>query len=402
MLFWEVFAIFGLNYMKKHFTHNQRYIIVAIISMFLPFYMCGAVIAFLTIRLLIKGEIQEAYKQIPRSRFIIYFCILSLIVSLFYQNYYGAACSIGLLIILSFILYYRMHITAELFSFITDVTIVLSIFAALYGLIEYIGVLNNYDINQFEVIIFNRPQDRINSVFFNANYYAMMIEFFVCLTFYKILKIKHFFLEWRKSLYYLCVIALNLFMLVLTACRTAWPALACGIIVMLLVDKRYKTCLGIFACVVAVCVYFLFNPTKFPRVDNIIDYFYTRKGIWEVAIANIKTHPFFGEGPMTYMHIYAQYNGHATEHAHSVYLDPLLCFGIVGLATIIPYVISNVQRLYRLIKSKLDLALGGLMVAFTVMVLVHGLLDYTIFFVQTGFLYLIVASSFDIFKESLE
>lgn len=397
-----MFFIFGIQYLKTHFTHHQRYIIVAVFSMFLPFYMCGGILIFLTLRLLWKGEIQEAYRQIPKSRFIIYFSLLSAIVSLFYQNYYGFVCSIGILVILSFVLYYRIHIDSRLFEYITNCIIVLSIFAALYGLIEYIGILNSYNIDQFEIMIFNRPQDRINSVFFNANYYAMMIEFFVCLTFYKILKIKDIKLEWKQFIYYVAVIGLNLFVLLLTACRTAWPALAGGILIMLIVDKHHKTCACILALVIVACIYFLLNPSKFPRVDNIVAYFMTRAGIWEVAIQNIITHPLFGEGPMTYMHIYPLYHGHPTEHAHSIYLDPLLCFGIVGLLTIAPYIYSNIQRLYRLWKLKVDKTLVALIVSFTVMIFIHGILDYTIFFVQTGFLYLLIASSFDVHKHALK
>ncbi len=402
MRFWEVTFIFGYDYLKEHFTHNQRYIIVAVLSMFLPFYMCGAVLIFLTIRLLLKGEIQQAYRETPKSRYIIYFCLLSSVVSICYQNWYGLGCSIGILAILSFVLYYRINMTSELFEFITNCIIVLSVFAALYALIEYIGILNSFDIDQLEIKIFNRPQDRINSVFFNANYYAMMIEFFVCLTFYKILKIENIKQEWKKCFYYICVIAFNLLMLVLTACRTAWPALAGGIVIMLIIDKRYKTCSLILGCILLVCIYFIFNPSKFPRVDNIIAYFGTRQNIWDVAIANIKTHPLFGEGPMTYMHIYPLYHGHPTEHAHSIYLDPVLCFGIVGILTILPFIIDNIKRLYHLWKKKIDKTLVALMVAFTVMIFIHGVLDYTIFFVQTGFLYLLIASSFDIYKESLD
>ncbi|MEG0592134.1 MAG: O-antigen ligase family protein [Coprobacillus sp.] len=393
--------MFGIDYLKKHFNHNQRYIIVAILSMFLPFYMCASVIIFLTFRLLLKGEIQEAYKETPKSKYILIFSALTFLVSLFYQNYIGALCSVGILVILSFVLYYRKHITQRLFTFITDCIVVLSVFAALYGLIEYIGILNSFDIDRFEIIIFNKPEDRVNSVFFNANYYAMMIEFFVCITFYKILQLKMVKANYKRFFYYCLVIGLNLFLLVLTACRTAWPALGAGILIMLILDKRYKTCALIFSCFMLVVIYFIFNPTKFPRVDNIFDYFLTRKDIWDVAIANIKTHPLFGEGPMTYMHIFPLYNGHPTEHAHSIYLDPILCFGVVGIAVILPFIIENIKRLYQLWKSKIDKALVALVVSFTVMIFVHGVLDYTIFFVQTGFLYLLIASSFDIHKKRL-
>lgn len=398
---WEVLTIFGIDYLKKHFTHYQRYIIVAILSMFLPFYMCGAVLIFLTIRLLMKGEIQEAYRKIPRSQFILYFCILICAVSLLYQNYYGAICSVGILVIFSFVLYYRIHIDRKLFEFITNLIVVLSVFAAIYGLIEYMNVLNKIGIDYFELIIFNKPKDRINSVFFNANYYAMMIEFFVCITFYKILRIKNIKKEYKKFFYYSCVIVLNLFLLVLTACRTAWPALAGGILVMLIIDKHYKTCSSVFGVVVASIIYFIFNPSKFPRVDNIVSYFFKRQDIWKVALANIKTHPLFGEGPMTYMHVYKLYDGHPTQHAHNIFLDPLLCFGIVGISTLVPYVLDNIKRLYRLWKYKIDKTLVALIVSFTVMILIHGMLDYTVFFVQTGFLYLLIASSFDVYKEDL-
>ena len=396
----EVITIFGMNYLKEHFTHHQRYIIVAVASMFLPFYMCGAVLIFLTVRLFLKGEIKEAYQSIPYSRFILLFCALITAVSLYYQNYYGVVCSLGFLIILSFILYYRTHITLELFEFITNFIVVLSVFAALYGLIEYIGILNAKNIDVFEVIIFNVPHDRINSFFFNANYYAMMIEFFVCITFYKILRFHNLRENFKKFFYYVLVIGLNLFLLLLTGCRTAWPALAAGILIMLIIDKHYKTCLCIGSVVAFVIIYFLLNPTEFPRVDNIISYFMTREKIWSVAIQNIKTHFLFGEGPMTYMHIYSLYNGHPTEHAHSIYLDPLLCFGIVGILTITPYIFSNIKKLYQLWKSQIDKTLVALITSFTIMVLVHGVMDYTVFFVQTGFLYLLMASSFDIYNPS--
>ena len=364
--------------------------------------MCGTILIFLTIRLLMKGEIQEAYQKTKNSKYILIFCGLSTIVSVLYQNWIGAFCSVAIAFVLSFILYYRMHIDKKLFEFITDVIVVLSFFAAIYGFIEYIGILEKFGYEQFELIFFNKPKDRINSFYFNANYYAMMIEFFVLITFYKLLQIKHIWKNFQHVCKLLTIIGLNLLALMLTACRTAWPALAAGILVILILDKRYKACTFIFFGFICAMIYFLANPSQFPRVDNIISYFLTRTDIWDVAIANIKTHPLFGEGPMTYMHIYQKYNGHPTQHAHSVYLDPLLCFGVVGLSTIVPYVYSNIKYLYRLWKTKVNKTLTALIVSFTIVVLVHGTMDYTIFFVQTGVLYLIIASSFDIYKDDIK
>lgn len=384
--------------MKKHFTHQQRYIIVAVLSLFLPFYMCGGIILFLTLRLMWTGEIQNAYHRDPINRLLFFFCGLSMIVSLFYQNYIGMCVAFLLLIGGLFVMYYKAHITPQLFNFITNIIVVLSVFAALYGLIEYMAVLNSINIDQFEIIIFNKPKDRINSVFFNANYYAMMIEFFVCLAFYKILKIKDIKKDFQKFFYYVLVIGINLFMLVLTACRTAWPTLAVGILVMLIVDKHYKTCACIGSVVLFICVYFLLNPSSFPRVDNIISYFFTRTDIWDVAVQNIIKYPIFGQGPMTYMNIYPLYNGHPTQHAHSIYLDPILCFGFGGLAVIAPVFYTNLKQIFRLWKRNKNKTLCALIACFIAMVLVHGIMDYTLFFVQTGLLFMFVVASFDMYK----
>ena len=44
---------------------------------------------------------------------------------------------------------------------------------------------------------------------------------------------------------------------------------------------------------------------------------------------------------MTYMMIFKQYAGHNTQHAHSIYLDPILSFGVIGVTTLIPYILDN-------------------------------------------------------------
>lgn len=389
-----------LQTLKTRFNTQELCILSAVLSMFLPFYICAIVIVGITLYLIKKGEIKKAFQATPKSRYILLFTGLSFIVSLFYQNYLGALISVGILIIMGFVLFYRQYITSDLFEYMTSCIIVLSILAAVVAMIQYLFILRSLDMD-FVIKIFNKPKYRISAMFFNANYYAMMIEFFICITFYKILKLKSLKIDIKKLLFYSFVIVLNIAILILSGCRTAIPALGAGILVMLILDKRYKLCAFLFICFLMVCVFFLLNPSKFPRVDSILRYFLVRTNIWTVAIQNITTHPLFGEGPMTYMHVYKLYNGHPTQHAHNVLIDPVLSFGIIGLLTIVPYVFDNIKRLYHLWKIKIDKTLVALMVAFTIMVLVHGMLDYTIFFVQTGFLYLLIASSFEIYKDKL-
>ena len=127
-----MFIILGINYLQQNFTHQQRYIIVAVLSLFLPFYISVGIILLLTLRLLWKGEIQNAYRKEPINKLLLFFCGLSMIVSLFYKNYLGMCISFFILIAGLFVIYYKEHITPELFEFITNIIVLLSIFAVLH------------------------------------------------------------------------------------------------------------------------------------------------------------------------------------------------------------------------------------------------------------------------------
>ena len=371
--------------------------------MFLPFYITLIIHAIELIILLKRGELVEAYKKTSASYFILLFCALLAIVSLFYQNYLGILVTVGILMLGSFAVYYRQHISAESFEFFMDTTLILSLVAALVAIIQYFIILHRFNIDGFELIIFNTPKNRVDSFYFNANYYAMMIEFWVGIAFYKILRLtQEEHVNFKKIGGYCIIILINLFTLVLSGCRTAWPAMLAGLAIMLLFAHFYK----LFGLIVAggmASAGFLFTHKSYiPRASNITKYLGVRQKIWRAALASIKDHPLFGEGPLTYMHIWKQYNGHNTQHAHNIFLDPPLSFGIVGILLILPYFISCIKRTYITYKLHKNDTLVALIIGLIVMTYIHGLLDYTIFFIQTSFTLFMVISSFDIYREEID
>ena len=371
--------------------------------MFLPFYITLIIHAIELIILLKRGELVEAYKNTKASYFILFFCALLAIVSLFYQNYLGILVTVGILMLGSFAVYYRQHISAESFEFFMDTTLILSLVAALVAIIQYFIILHRFNIDGFELIIFNTPKNRVDSFYFNANYYAMMIEFWVGIAFYKILRLtQEEHVNFKKIGGYCIIILINLFTLVLSGCRTAWPAMLAGLAIMLLFAHFYK----LFGLIVAggmASAGFLFTHKSYiPRASNITKYLGVRQKIWRAAIASIKDHPLFGEGPLTYMHIWKQYNGHNTQHAHNIFLDPPLSFGIVAILMILSYFISCIKRTYITYKLHKNDTLVALIIGLIVMTYIHGLLDYTIFFIQTSFTLFMVISSFDIYREEID
>lgn len=371
--------------------------------MFLPFYITLIIHAIELIILLKRGELVEAYKKTSASYFILLFCALLAIVSLFYQNYLGILVTVGILMLGSFAVYYRQHISAETFEFFMDTTLILSLVAALVAIIQYFIILHRFNIDGFELIIFNTPKNRVDSFYFNANYYAMMIEFWVGIAFYKILRLtQEEHVNFKKIGGYCIIILINLFTLVLSGCRTAWPAMLAGLAIMLLFAHFYKL-FGLIAAGGMATAGFLFTHKSYiPRAGNITKYLGVRQKIWRAALASIKDHPLFGEGPLTYMHIWKQYNGHNTQHAHNIFLDPPLSFGIVGILMILPYLISCIKRTYITYKLHKNDTLVALIIGLIVMTYIHGLLDYTIFFIQTSFTLFMVISSFDIYREEID
>ena len=371
--------------------------------MFLPFYITLIVHAIELIILLKRGELVEAYKKTSASYFILLFCALLAIISLFYQNYLGILVTVGIMMLGSFAVYYRQHISAESFEFFMDTTLILSLVAALVAIIQYFIILHRFNIDGFELIIFNTPKNRVDSFYFNANYYAMMIEFWVGIAFYKILRLtQEEHVNFKKIGGYCIIILINLFTLVLSGCRTAWPAMLAGLAIMLLFAHFYKL-FGLIAAGGMASAGFLFTHKSYiPRASNITKYLGVRQKIWRAALASIKDHPLFGEGPLTYMHIWKQYNGHNTQHAHNIFLDPPLSFGIVGILMILPYFISCIKRTYITYKLHKNDTLVALIIGLIVMTYIHGLLDYTIFFIQTSFTLFMVISSFDIYRGEID
>lgn len=383
-----------IHSLKKRFTKEQLMIIATALSLSTPFYICVPFLLLETLYLLYTKKLINVFKNTPKTKYLIIFMLLTLAISLIYQNWIGVGCVVLIFIFISLTLYYRQYINEDTFELILDLLIALSILWAIYGLYEQTQILNRLGYDHFTLKVFSRRENRLNSVFFNANYYAMMIEFIIMMIGYKIFGTK----DLKKQSYYFIVACFNFFLLYMTGCRTAFVATAMAMLVFLIINKNYRICGLIAIACIGVGGYFIINPDQFPRIEKLVDNFGVRTKIWHAAIEGIKAHPLFGQGPMTYMMIFEQYNGHVTQHAHSVYLDPILSFGIIGIATVIPYIFDNCKQLFQVYRQKDNLRYVALVISCIVVILLHGVLDYTIFWVHTGMLFLMIASSFQMFK----
>lgn len=383
-----------LRSLKQRFNKDECIVIFTVLALLLPVYINVPIYLIETIYLFYTKRALNAFKSVPLSKYLLLFSILILGVSLIYQNWFGVGASILIFIMIVLTLFYRSVITKDLFEFILDIVIIMSVLWAVYGFIEYLLILQRNDVDHFIIKIYSRRENRLNSVMFNANYYASTIELVIMMIGYKIFTCSR---NYKKITYYMFVMAINAGILFLSGCRTSWPAIGIAIIVFLIINKSYKWCAFLGICGFAIVGYFLCNIDKIPRIEYTVKNLGVRGTIWSAAIEGIKSHPLLGQGPMTYMMIFEQYGGHMTEHAHSLYLDPLLSFGIIGIGTLIPYIINCCKTFFASLKQHRTFV--AFVMASVVTTLIHGVMDYSVFFVHPGLLFLFITASFSMYTK---
>ena len=155
--------------------------------LFLPYQIASVAVACILIQALCRHKLVDAIKNQTGAIFFYSFIVLEFIVSIFHSNWTGFGNTWLFVLIGLYGAYYRRSITKSTFEKMCDLIIILSVFAAIYGLYQFnqISLANGRTFLEFH--IFNSPKRRITSTFMNANIYAMVIDF-VCVN-----KIKEIF-----------------------------------------------------------------------------------------------------------------------------------------------------------------------------------------------------------------
>lgn len=335
------------------------------ISVFLSIYITVAAMVLIIIYLIWVQKLKDVALYTPGIQYLWALCALGIVAA--YENNNTVGVLIALALVGCFIVgaFARSVMTRTLFDKFAAVSCGASVFSFAVALIQY--------------LIYS---ERISSVFINANYYAAITEIVVLLAVYKLFNAQGF---WKKG-FYTAVILLNIAGLYLSGCRTAVFALFAAVSLMLMLYRRFKTLAAFWAfCVLAAGVIFLL-PGIFPRMEQIGTDMGTRLDIWHRALMAISAHPLFGEGALAFTRFHLTLNGMHIIHAHSIYLETILCFGVVGVALILAYLKNNLTPIWRMRRSPRDRDTFALALGLFASVALHGAVDATPFNVQTGVL----------------
>ncbi|MBS4749861.1 MULTISPECIES: O-antigen ligase [unclassified Granulicatella] len=315
---------------------------------------------------------------------------MSSTVSALAQNLIGFFVTISLVVFYIYFTYYTTLIDKKTFQKILDIMLHFSIVHAIYAWLEAYHILPPIDYHAMSKHFITWNDGRADSFFFNPNYYALACGFFILIAGYKMYHAKCL----KKQGWYAFIAFLNGCGLLFTLTRTILPSLLISLITFgFLVESKIFRRFIIVAFILSIISVIIFY-SNVPRFElNLIDeHIDIRTSIWQASIEEF-CHKPFGQGPLTYMTIYEKYASYPTQHAHNMILDTLLNYGFLGASLLIALFTKLLIQLHRIKNTGLLKSLRALCMSFITLVLVSGLLDVTIFWVQTLFIFMTVCLS---------
>lgn len=369
----------------KKLSQDEKLILFVAFSLFLPMYAFVICILIVLINALLKKNLISSIKKQTGAKFLYAFCLLEILVSVFYTNSTGIINALGMLLIGIYVAYYRDHISPQTFDIMVGMILILSLIIAIFGLFEFNYYSQLAGHSFFDFYVQNKPSRRIHVFFLNANIYATMIELFVVGCLYKWVKCSS---VKGKVFYVLCGV-INLVMLYLTGCRTAFIPLALVVPAFFICYGERKWILLSIGLIIVGVVAVLLIPDLIPRLSD-LSTLKSRFKIWNGALQGIMMYPLFGNGPQTYGRLYSIYGWHKAPHAHNIYIDAISSYGIIGSILLVGYYVYLVKEMMQVRKHR---ALSGMMVSFVLIYMVHGLLDCTFNSIWTGMLFFIILNT---------
>ena len=373
----------------KSLSKQEGLLLGVILSIFLPFYLFVIIFISYLLWLVYTGEMKGILKRLSQHPVLLFFIAYSTAISLLAQNVMGVVASVAMFLFAIFFYYYQSQLTPKFFRLTIEGVLASSVLAAAFAALEHFQIVKKFDYTFLSPRMQVWHQNRAEVAFFNPNYYGIICCFCIMIGFYLISTTK---LRWLRIFSMIAIFA-NLFGLNFTQNRTAFPAIIFGAIIYLFTTIKNWRAFWLSIGVFGVGLAFLFSSDLGVRMGTLDSSMEERVSIWNAGMALFKQNPFWGEGPLTYMHSFPRIGAPYHEHAHSIYIDTILSYGVVrtvllGIASATP-----VRMLIDMSQVPSKRPILGLYLSFLTVVAVHGIFDLALFWIQSSFIFLLVMCS---------
>ena len=386
-LFLRRFIAVSVKNINKLF--NDKTIIYMLFgSIFLPFFLTAAIMLIEFLYIVLNKKIVGCFEKGGAIWAIIFF-IYCTIVSILNLNFIGVAGAIALLAMVVIAKFIRKYITIAVLEKGFDILSFMAILTVAICLIDFIY-------NEF--ILHHKGVYRCTLYFFNSNYLATLFATVIIICGYKVINHK------RKPFYYYLVALICALGAYLTGSMFVWVEVFIGCSAMLLLTRKHQLLSSLFLLAGTFIIVLYCIPDILPRINQSNITTDNRIIIWKTTLSAIKdATPFFGKGFLTYFHIKDNYPGsYETGHSHSIFLEPILSFGIIGTIFVIIYFVYFYKRVIVCRNAQHKYYVSSLIMAMTFAILVHSTTDLTFMWIQTGLLYCLIFASIGIEEKFLK
>ena len=373
----------------KSLSKQEGLLLGVILSIFLPFYLFVIIFISYLLWLVYTGEMKGILKRLSQHPVLLFFIAYSTAISLLAQNVMGVVSSVAMFLFAIFFYYYQSQLTPKFFRLTIEGILALSVFAAAFAALEHFQIVKKFDYTFLSPRMQVWHQNRAEVAFFNPNYYGIICCFCIMIGFYLISTTK---LRWLRIFSMIAIFA-NLFGLNFTQNRTAFPAIIFGAIIYLFTTIKNWRAFWLSVGVFGVGLAFLFSSDLGVRMGTLDSSMEERVSIWNAGMALFKQNPFWGEGPLTYMHSFPRIGAPYHEHAHSIYIDTILSYGVVGTVLLGIASSTPIRMLIDMSQVPSKRPILGLYLSFLTVVAVHGIFDLALFWIQSSFIFLLVMCS---------
>ena len=373
----------------KSLSKQEGLLLGVILSIFLPFYLFVIIFISYLLWLVYTGEMKGILKRLSQHPVLLFFIAYSTAISLLAQNVMGVVSSVAMFLFAIFFYYYQAQLTPKFFRLTIEGVLASSVLAAAFASLEHFQIVKKFDYTFLSPRMQVWHQNRAEVAFFNPNYYGIICCFCIMIGFYLISTTK---LRWLRIFSMIAIFA-NLFGLNFTQNRTAFPAIIFGAIIYLFTTIKNWRAFWLSIGVFGVGLAFLFSSDLGVRMGTLDSSMEERVSIWNAGMALFKQNPFWGEGPLTYMHSFPRIGAPYHEHAHSIYIDTILSYGVVGTVLLGIASATPVRMLIDMSQVPSKRPILGLYLSFLTVVAVHGIFDLALFWIQSSFIFLLVMCS---------
>lgn len=359
---------------KLKILENREYIEKLYVMLGISIFIHYGLVIFFALLILLDIFLSGRYREILKDKSLIIIQLVlgfSVVMSLVYRNYYGLI-AIPILFCLMVGRYYTLKIDRNFKRDNLELLTKISGIAAIPRLAEFLLMSKKQSGSWLDFSSEYRIGYWLDH---NPNYLGNIMLMMAVTNLY--------FMFRKRSAKHLMLFLLNVLMILLSGSRSTLAALSIGIFVLLFyfIERKY------FIAILSLFLFYIYGTIfwSFPflRKDTLIEYFWLRVDIIEIALTIFrKTNFLYGHGNFYYY----KFTKHVYPHSHNIFVESLLSYGLIGTLALGGVFLKYIYDIVR------DSRNNVLKVALILSVLSHNFTDFVIFWIQTVLLFIIILS----------